>query len=209
MKDEKKAITAVVNQVDKLKRLYDKAEAIRNATGAGNTDEATLEQQVLKVCPVYDSLHFLKTTYGPESNVHASASDIPAETAQVSEAECSDTSSSQDEGPVMPPAEVEIEDALNDSSTSRKQSSKRAVKARSKTNPLASVMAIQSDTRLELEKLRNDRFEREMELKATLAKTSAENDARGCEVEATKVDIEPKKAETERRRGLLRDFTPF
>ena len=70
-------------------------------------------------------------------------------------------------------------------------------------------MAIQSDTRLELEKLRNDRFEREMELKATLAKTSAENNARGCEVEATKVDIEPKKAKTEGRRGLLRDFTPF
>ncbi len=128
----------------------------RNATGAGNTDEATLEQQVLKACPVYDSLPFLQTTYGPESNVHASASDIPAETAQVSEAECSDTSSSQHAGPVMPPAGVEIEDALNNSSTSRKQSSKRAVKARSKTNPLASVMAIQSDTRLKLEKLRND-----------------------------------------------------
>jgi len=64
LKDEKKAITAVVNQVDKLKRLYDKAEAIRNATGAGNTDEATLEQQVLKACPVYDSLFFKQLT-GP------------------------------------------------------------------------------------------------------------------------------------------------
>ncbi len=34
-KDEKKATTAVVNQVDKLKRQFGKAENLRNATGAG------------------------------------------------------------------------------------------------------------------------------------------------------------------------------